>query len=305
MQYLVKLHKEGANFIKINRKYMRQWLGLLFALLLFSETDAQYYDSVSFVSANWKAQRLDRKVRLYQNHFSSKNVFKANENISYVLIKKGKRSSFRVAAEPSRLRTVSDMAAENNALVAVNGNFFDMKNGGAVDFTRVSGQVINVNRKGKDEKLDFHQKAAIVIDKGRLAIKKWDGLTNWEEWLKEPDIMLNGPLLLFNKQNERLDSVAFNVARHPRTCVGITRRGHLILLVVDGRQANSAGMSLFELTKIMRWLGCVSAINFDGGGSSTLWVRDKGVINYPTDNKQWDHEGARKVANILYLKPRK
>jgi exopolysaccharide biosynthesis protein len=52
----------------------------------------------------------------------------------------------------------------------------------------------------------------------------------------------------------------------------------------------------------MRWLGCVSAINFDGGGSSALWVKGEGIVNYPTDNRKWDHEGERKVANILYVK---
>lgn len=76
------------------------------------------------------------------------------------------------------------------------------------------------------------------------------------------------------------------------------------MLVADGRNANAEGMSLFELTKIMRWLGCVSAINFDGGGSSTLWTAKEGVVNYPTDNRNWDHEGERKVANILYFKRR-
>ena len=79
----------------------------------------------------------------------------------------------------------------------------------------------------------------------------------------------------------------------------------MILLTVDDRQENSAGMSLFELTKIMKWLGCTSAINLDGGGSTTLWVNsygDNGVVNHPSDNKKWDHEGQRKVANIIYIK---
>jgi exopolysaccharide biosynthesis protein len=55
----------------------------------------------------------------------------------------------------------------------------------------------------------------------------------------------------------------------------------------------------------MTWLGCTSSINFDGGGSTTLWVSgfpDGGVINYPTDNKKWDHEGQRKVANVVLIK---
>jgi exopolysaccharide biosynthesis protein len=62
-------------------------------------------------------------------------------------------------------------------------------------------------------------------------------------------------------------------------------------------------MSLFELSKLMRWLKAIDAINLDGGGSTTLWVNNEiGVVNFPTDNKKWDHEGQRKVANVLLLK---
>jgi exopolysaccharide biosynthesis protein len=46
-------------------------------------------------------------------------------------------------------------------------------------------------------------------------------------------------------------------------------------------------------------------MNLDGGGSSTLYIRnatDNGVVNYPSDNKKFDHEGQRSVANIIYLK---
>ena len=109
-------------------------------------------------------------------------------------------------------------------------------------------------------------------------------------------------LLIFDKKIEKLDATSFTRARHPRTAIGIKADGKIILLTVDGRQANSAGMSLPELTSTMRWLGCVSALNLDGGGSTTLWVADKGVINYPSDNKKWDHEGERKVANVVILK---
>ncbi len=77
------------------------------------------------------------------------------------------------------------------------------------------------------------------------------------------------------------------------------------MLVADGRHINAQGFSLYELTKIMRWLGCTKAINFDGGGSSTLWVEGKGVVNHPSDNAKWDNAGERKVANIMFLKKEK
>ena len=59
---------------------------------------------------------------------------------------------------------------------------------------------------------------------------------------------------------------------HPRTAAGRTADGHLIVLVVDGRQPESRGVDLVELAVIMRDLGAVEALNLDGGGSSALVV---------------------------------
>ncbi|RYG17536.1 MAG: phosphodiester glycosidase family protein, partial [Chitinophagaceae bacterium] len=134
---------------------------------------------------------------------------------------------------------------------------------------------------------------------------KANGLEDWEQ--KEPaeNMMVTGPLLSLNTFEALLDSGSFNLTRHPRTAIGIKPGGKVILLTVDGRNENSAGMSLFELRKIMQWLGCTSSINLDGGGSSTLWVAGEegnGVVNYPTDNKKWDHDGERNVANVILLK---
>jgi len=68
---------------------------------------------------------------------------------------------------------------------------------------------------------------------------------------------------------------------HPRTAAGIDENGQLILMVVDGRQRNSRGVSLAELSGLMKAIGAVRAINLDGGGSSTLIVQDK-LLNLPT-----------------------
>lgn len=63
---------------------------------------------------------------------------------------------------------------------------------------------------------------------------------------------------------------------HPRTAAGLSADGELILMVVDGRQPVSRGVSLEELAVLMRDVGAVDALNLDGGGSSTLVV--KGVL---------------------------
>lgn len=68
---------------------------------------------------------------------------------------------------------------------------------------------------------------------------------------------------------------------HPRTAAGVAENGDLILMVVDGRQEASRGVNLEELARLMRDAGAVDALNLDGGGSSTLVVRDR-LVNRPT-----------------------
>ena len=68
---------------------------------------------------------------------------------------------------------------------------------------------------------------------------------------------------------------------HPRTAAGLTADGDVILMVVDGRQSDSRGVSLEELARLMLSAGAVTALNLDGGGSSTMVV-DGMLMNRPT-----------------------
>jgi len=267
---------------------------------------AQNSDSVTFVKTKWLKTRVAKQVKLFKHHFNNKNLFAANENISFIEVKNtGRKAVFAIGAEEKELITTSNFGLRDTAIAAINGNFFDVKNGGSVDFVRLNGKIINENRLEKNNQRARHQQAAVIIEHGKISIKKWDQTNDWETKLTEQNIMLNGPLLFLNGIKEDLDTTDFNRLRHPRTCLGIKPNGSVILLAIDGRNDNSAGASLPELTKIMSWLGCTNAINFDGGGSTTLWINgfaDQGVINYPTDNKKWDHEGQRKVANVILVK---
>jgi hypothetical protein len=89
----------------------------------------------------------------------------------------------------------------------------------------------------------------------------------------------------------------FSKSRHPRTAVGRTAEGDLVFVVVDGRQPMSVGASLEELAAIMRRLQCVDAVNLDGGGSSSLFLRGI-TINRPSAGSE------RAVANgVVFFAP--
>jgi len=88
---------------------------------------------------------------------------------------------------------------------------------------------------------------------------------------------------------------AFANNRHPRTAVGRTRKGDVWFVTIDGRQALSAGATLEEAARIMIKLGCVEAVNLDGGGSTTFHLFGM-TLNRPSDGKE------REVANgVLFF----
>jgi hypothetical protein len=78
--------------------------------------------------------------------------------------------------------------------------------------------------------------------------------------------------------------------RNPRTMVGVDAHGRLLLVAADGRQAHSAGLSILEAAQVMRALGAVTAMNLDGGGSTTL-VLDGQLVNRPSDRSGEREDG--------------
>jgi exopolysaccharide biosynthesis protein len=83
-------------------------------------------------------------------------------------------------------------------------------------------------------------------------------------------------------------------SRNPRTAIGLTADGRIVLVVVDGRQSSSVGMSLAELANFFQRLGVESAMNLDGGGSSAMVIRGR-VVNHPSDGFE------RSVTNALLV----
>ena len=275
----------------------------LLVVLLFAQHNFAQTDSVAFAKAITKSVQIQKGIVLKQMLFAEKNLFASNQHISIVEITPARKTKFAIGYEAIKLKTTSEFGKESNALVAINGNFFDTKNGGSVDYLKVNGQVVNVNATTAGFR-NFHQKAAIAIQKGRLSIMPYNHFTDWESRLSANEIMVTGPLLLFDSKPMLLDRSAFYANRHPRSVVATTAKGKILLITVDGRHANAAGMSLLEIQKILKWLKAQNAINLDGGGSSTLWVAgfpNNGVVNYPCDTKQWDHTGERKVANVILV----
>ncbi|MCS7208508.1 MAG: phosphodiester glycosidase family protein, partial [Fimbriimonadales bacterium] len=126
----------------------------------------------------------------------------------------------------------------------------------------------------------------------RIAIRvnlQGDGATHWhavqEAVAGGPWLIRNGTILAPEEVGGGFNRQTFVERRHPRTAVGRTATGEVIWLTVDGRQPHSQGATLGELAQILARYGAVEAINLDGGGSTTLVVRNL-VVNSPSDGTE-------------------
>ena len=95
------------------------------------------------------------------------------------------------------------------------------------------------------------------------------------------DIVLNADTI-----TEPVNSVKMMGVRHPRTAVGYNADGtKLVLMVIDGRSDVSDGATGKEVGELLRYAGCTEGLNFDGGGSSAMYIDGRRYVNRPSDGR--------------------
>ena len=247
-------------------------------------------------------------------HFNQKELFASNQHVSILQTKlKNNNLKFTLGSADMhilpgdtlrKLKPTSTIASENYAFAAVNGGFFNTKRGGAVDFIKINKKIFDSAIYTPNQFIPEHSIAAITMDDDNFMIVKGETKLYWEKSLPQKNVLVTGPLLIYNNQEQELRNNPFNNNRHPRTCACVTNDNDLLLITIDGRNSMAQGMNLHELTYMSRVLGCKDAINLDGGGSTTMYIKGQpfeGVVNFPCDNKQFDHSGERAVSNILMI----
>ncbi len=97
-----------------------------------------------------------------------------------------------------------------------------------------------------------------------------------------PVLVQNGEINITNEEELKFTGKAIN-DKHPRTCMGYTSDGYLIIMAIQGRFPGIAeGATLEQEAKLLKDLGCVEALNLDGGGSSCMLINGKETIK-PSD----------------------
>lgn len=110
-----------------------------------------------------------------------------------------------------------------------------------------------------------------------------------------PVLVQNGEKKITNNEERKFGGAAIN-DKHPRTVIGYTADGRLIVMVIQGRSLDAGGASLTQAARLMVSLGCVEALNLDGGGSSCMLINGKPTIQVS------DKEGQRAVPAVFIVK---
>ena len=186
--------------------------------------------------------------------------------------------------------TTSDMAEENNAVLAINGDYYGARQSGYV----IRNGVVYRNQGSNGEDM-------VISKDGSLSFisesdTNTDSLIQKQAW----QVLSFGPVLVENGEVAvtENDEVGMAMASNPRTAIGTVAKNHYLFVVSDGRTSESAGLSLYELANFIKSLGATNVYNLDGGGSSTMVFQGE-VVNNPTTNGNKISE--RAVSDILYI----
>ena len=193
----------------------------------------------------------------------------------------------------SRRESTRRMAARLGAVAGINGSYFNF-GGGPLDGVPI-GLVVSDGRLIKSG--DGNRPALAIDGDGSAIIGRPPA-----DDARIKDALEGGPVLLSAGKPAKVIGSGFGWSiesgREPRTAVGLTPDGRMVWVTVDGRvPGHSLGMTLGELTGLFQALGASDALNWDGGGSTTLVVKGRLVSRIATG---W----CRPVSNALVLMPR-
>lgn len=185
----------------------------------------------------------------------------------------------------------SEMAESNNAIFAVNGDYYGARETGLV----VRDGVIYRDSTSRDrENLVIYEDGTLdvitergsdpeqLVSNGALHILSFG-----------PGLVLDGEVVV-----SRNEEVGQAMASNPRTAICQVDELHYLFVVSDGRTDASEGLSLYELATFVQDLGVQTAYNLDGGGSATMWFNGE-IINVPMSSKGINKE--RSVSDIVYI----
>lgn len=199
---------------------------------------------------------LNAQVKSFKGNLKVDNINQPRMLSTHVIVYTPEWGSF---APPSP-KYGKQIAVENGKIVSIGTQTMPIPHNGYVIV-------------GPDERLSKLYRAKHV-DLDIKTIPNWDNVKH---------IISGGPYLVKNGEvfvdmtEQKLGAIG---GKNPRTSIGYTQDGNFIMVAVDGREGASVGLTLKELAWFMKSIGCINAMNLDGGGSTVMYVNGR-VVNMP------------------------
>ena len=199
---------------------------------------------------------LNAQVKSFKGNLKVDNINQPRMLSTHVIVYTPEWGSF---APPSP-KYGKQIAVENGKIVSIGTQTMPIPHNGYVIV-------------GPDERLSKLYRAQHV-DLDIKTIPNWDNVKH---------IISGGPYLVKNGEvfvdmtEQKLGAIG---GKNPRTAIGYTQDGNFIMFAVDGREGASVGLTLKELAWFMKSIGCINAMNLDGGGSTVMYVNGR-VVNMP------------------------
>ena len=283
------------------------YLSILFIFTIFVLLNTFVLSEVYQVANNSSKNKTviepsDSEKTITETTYKDENVdielktYRENDTTIYVASVKGDSELLKTAlANNSYGKNVtaktSTIAEDNNAILAINGDYYGAQEKGYV----LKNGVIYRNKpvNDKEDLVIYEDGTMEIINESDISLENLLEKGAYNILSFGPGLIING-----NISVDENDEVGKAMASNPRTAIGVLKDGTIIFVVSDGRSDESEGLSLLELAEFMKSLGCVTAYNLDGGGSSTMYFNGK-VINNPTTSGRETSE--RSVSDIVYI----
>lgn len=295
---------------------------LVLMLCCITKISANHTDpqDILLEKQGWKITPLDKGVVHYELPMQYLKDFDSYQNVNVLAIDP-KIADYDIDFFDITPRDSISSAANqiDNAIFAINGTYYEKNanNGNSTSYFKSNNVLIDSVQVPSGSLFAWKHEGAFYKKADTYGIVRGNNKVYNE--LQAQDIMSGSPLLIENYHSSGEHFVRDYVAdlnslnyenpdrhqgvRHPRTAIAILENGTILFIAVDGRNPKAQGMSARELTLFLKkYFNPKDALNIDGGGSTTFWLKNQdrshtGVINYPTDNKKTDHYGQRAVRN--------
>lgn len=185
----------------------------------------------------------------------------------------------------------SEIAKENGAILAINGDYYGAQEKGYVIRNGVLYR--DTASKNQEDLVIYEDGSFDVITEGDISANEL--LQNGAVQVLSfgPALVKDGEISV--SENEEVGKAK---SSNPRTAIAVVDDLHYLFIVSDGRTDESKGLSLYELAEFSKGLGAEMVYNLDGGGSSTMYFNGK-IINKPTSDGKRIHE--RSVSDIVFV----